>query len=321
MADQNFASNVATLFGGTANRFLVAAGASSVVSQQDASTARTTLGLGTLATQSPTGTPDGTKFLRDDFSWQTVTSGGGTPGGSTGQMQFNNAGSFGGAAAAVYSATGTHIAITATGATLIPLCVKGAASQSANLLEVQNSSGTVLSGVNSSGNYFVTAGGQIQSSATNYLRLNTFLTTLNSSGETELISDNSAGNSVRFGNNNGGLSLRGIACTVYAFAGTALQITSGAGSGTNGAAQPFRLRAGAGTGSAVPASLLLQTTTAGASGTTPQTHRSVAELDGNTTSGETPLLLLDCAKGTLQRVSIGASDSGGTGFKVLRVPN
>jgi hypothetical protein len=87
MADQNFASNVATLFGGTANRFLVAAGASSVVSQQDASTARTTLGLGTLATQSPTGTPDGTKFLRDDFSWQTVTSGITSLGGLTGATQ------------------------------------------------------------------------------------------------------------------------------------------------------------------------------------------------------------------------------------------
>ena len=40
--------------------------------------ARTNLGLGTLATVTPTGVPDGTKFLRDDNSWQTVSSGGGT---------------------------------------------------------------------------------------------------------------------------------------------------------------------------------------------------------------------------------------------------
>jgi hypothetical protein len=45
------------------------------------------------------------------------------------------------------------------------------------------------------------------------------------------------------------------------------------------------------------------------------------QVDGNTTAGETPLLLLDIDKGTLQRVSIGAADSGGTGFKLLRVPN
>lgn len=35
-----------------------------------ATTARNNLGLGTLAVVSPTGTPDGTKFLRDDMSWQ-----------------------------------------------------------------------------------------------------------------------------------------------------------------------------------------------------------------------------------------------------------
>lgn len=37
-----------------------------------ASTARTNLGLGSLATVSPTGTQDGTRFLRDDYTWQVV---------------------------------------------------------------------------------------------------------------------------------------------------------------------------------------------------------------------------------------------------------
>jgi hypothetical protein len=41
-----------------------------------AANARTALGLGTLATVTPTGTPDGTKFLRDDNSWQAASGGG-----------------------------------------------------------------------------------------------------------------------------------------------------------------------------------------------------------------------------------------------------
>jgi hypothetical protein len=52
------------------------------------------------------GTADSTKFLRGDSTWQVV-SGGGTPGGSTTQMQFNNAGAFGGTTNFTYtSATG-----------------------------------------------------------------------------------------------------------------------------------------------------------------------------------------------------------------------
>lgn len=42
----------------------------------NAAAQRTTLGLGTIATQSPTGTPDGTKFLRDDYTWQAPPGGG-----------------------------------------------------------------------------------------------------------------------------------------------------------------------------------------------------------------------------------------------------
>lgn len=52
------------------------------------------------------GTADSTKFLRGDSTWQVI-SGGGTPGGSTTQFQFNNAGAFGGTSNFLYtSATG-----------------------------------------------------------------------------------------------------------------------------------------------------------------------------------------------------------------------
>lgn len=66
-----------------------------------------------------------------------------SPGGSTTQLQYNDAGSFGGTAAVVYETTVKHVTMTAQGATIVPLVVKGAASQSGNLTEWQNSAGTV----------------------------------------------------------------------------------------------------------------------------------------------------------------------------------
>ena len=43
--------------------------------------------------------------------------------------------------------------------------------------------------------------------------------------------------------------------------------------------------------------------------------------DANATAGNTRMLLYDVDSGALQRVSVGAADSGGLGFKVLRIPN
>ncbi len=43
------------------------------LSEVTAATARTNLGLGTLATVSPTGTPSTSNFLRGDNSWQTIS--------------------------------------------------------------------------------------------------------------------------------------------------------------------------------------------------------------------------------------------------------
>jgi hypothetical protein len=44
-------------------------------------------------------------------------------------------------------------------------------------------------------------------------------------------------------------------------------------------------------------------------------------VDTTTTAGQTALLLWDVDNGTLERVTVGAADSGGVGFKVLRIPN
>lgn len=57
-----------------------------------ASTARSNLGLGSLAVVTPSGTPDGTKFLRDDFSWQAAGGGGG--GGGIARSVTFSSGSF-----------------------------------------------------------------------------------------------------------------------------------------------------------------------------------------------------------------------------------
>ncbi len=94
------------------------------------------------------GTADGTTYLRGDGTWATA---GGNPGGSTTQLQFNNAGVFGGASALTYATTGSLLTVTAQAASDKPLIVKGAASQSGNLFEVQNSSGTALATISSAG--------------------------------------------------------------------------------------------------------------------------------------------------------------------------
>lgn len=44
-------------------------------------------------------------------------------------------------------------------------------------------------------------------------------------------------------------------------------------------------------------------------------------VDNSTTAGQTRLLLFDVDNNAMERVTIGAADSGGAGFKVLRIPN
>lgn len=46
-----------------------------------------------------------------------------------------------------------------------------------------------------------------------------------------------------------------------------------------------------------------------------------ARFDDSSTAGDTRFMLYDVDTATLQRVTVGAADSGGTGFKVLRIPN
>jgi hypothetical protein len=69
---------------------------------------------GTIATaRLATGTATTTTFLRGDQTWATISSSG-TPGGSNGQIQFNNSSSFGGATYASWDATNNSFNLTAT---------------------------------------------------------------------------------------------------------------------------------------------------------------------------------------------------------------
>jgi hypothetical protein len=57
------------------------------------------------------------------------------------------------------------------------------------------------------------------------------------------------------------------------------------------------------------------TTTQGASAD------NVARFDNDTTAGNTRFMIWDVDNATLERVTVGAADSGGAGFKLLRIPN
>jgi hypothetical protein len=52
----------------------------------------------------------------------------------------------------------------------------------------------------------------------------------------------------------------------------------------------------------------------------PSTSTTIDTIN-SVTAGDTRLLLWDVDSGALAKVSVGADDSGGTGFKVLRIPN
>lgn len=114
-------------------------------------------GAVTVAKISATGTPSSTTYLRGDGSWASVASGSGTVNsGTAGQMAYyaGTGTAVSGAAAATYATSGSLLTLAAQAATDKPLIVKGAVSQSGNLQEWQDSSGTALSKIDSSGQYF-----------------------------------------------------------------------------------------------------------------------------------------------------------------------
>ncbi len=95
-----------------------------------------------------------------DPSWASVPAA--TPGGSSGQLQYNNAGAFGGTAALVYATSGALLTATAQANADVPITVKGTASQSGNLQEWYNATPALRARITSAG-AFSNTGGQASS--------------------------------------------------------------------------------------------------------------------------------------------------------------
>lgn len=85
----------------------------------------------------------------------TSPGGGGTPGGSSGQIQYNNGGAFGGAVWSSVALSGTLFTITSQHATDIPLAIVAASGQTANLQEWRDSGNNPLLSIDPSGSIFL----------------------------------------------------------------------------------------------------------------------------------------------------------------------
>jgi hypothetical protein len=100
-----------------------------------------------------TGTASSSTYLRGDGTWNTPAGGGsGTPGGSSSEVQYNNAGAFAGAAALNYNATTNHLTITQMTTTSVPLLINANAAPNAPLIQWQSSTPATLGQINKRGN-------------------------------------------------------------------------------------------------------------------------------------------------------------------------
>ncbi len=87
-------------------------------------------------------------------SWQPASAG--SPGGSDGQVQYKSGSSFAGAAGLAYqSGSSPNVTITAQNSAHVPLRIAGAASQSANLLELKDGSSNTTASFAAGGSVFL----------------------------------------------------------------------------------------------------------------------------------------------------------------------
>ena len=96
----------------------------------------------------------GNVLTSNGSAWTSAAPPSAAPGGSSGAIQGNTSGAFAGIPGATYDVSTGAITLTAGAATTTPLTVQGAAGQSADLLDVKNSSGTTVASVNYEGGIY-----------------------------------------------------------------------------------------------------------------------------------------------------------------------
>lgn len=93
------------------------------------------------------------------------------------------------------------------------------------------------------------------------------------------------------------------------------------GLGANIAAGSLTIQSGLGTGTGASSVINLASSIPVGAGSTLQTARTGFRMSPSTTAGQTDIMIYDVDNATLERVTVGAADSGGVGFKLLRIPN
>lgn len=91
--------------------------------------------------------------------------------------------------------------------------------------------------------------------------------------------------------------------------------------GTNVAGTSFTISGGQGTGTGAGGTVDINISPVGSSGSTLNGLANAARFDATTTAGQTRMLIWDVDNNILERISVGVADSGGSGFKLLRIPN